>query len=332
MFIAAIFYTSCGWEVEEVELLLPEGFRATIFADRVGAARHIVATPSGDVYVALWDQTGGGILALRDTDGDRRADLQERFADIGGSGIALYGDYLYFATWTTVYRYRLEAGELVPREEPQIFLDGLPRSGHAARSLTVDSEGFVYVNIAGPSNACQEVDAALASPGKDPCPELDQFGGIWKFDPRRIDQRQADGERIGRGLRHVVALATNPLDDRLYGVQHGRDHLIENWPDLYTERQAAENAAEEFFHIEKDADYGWPYCYYSIEHQRKVLAPEYGGNGEAVGRCADNKDPLYAFPAHWAPNALLFYTGNQFPSHYKGGAFIAFHGSWFRTG
>lgn len=32
-----------------------------------------------------------------------------------------------------------------------------------------------------------------------------------------------------------------------------------------------------------------------------------------------------------APNALLIYTGNQFPEKYKNGAFIAFHGSWNRA-
>jgi mono/diheme cytochrome c family protein len=38
-----------------------------------------------------------------------------------------------------------------------------------------------------------------------------------------------------------------------------------------------------------------------------------------------------AFPGHWAPNDLLFYEGDQFPTHYKHGAFIAFHGSTNRS-
>jgi glucose/arabinose dehydrogenase len=38
-----------------------------------------------------------------------------------------------------------------------------------------------------------------------------------------------------------------------------------------------------------------------------------------------------AFPAHIAPNDLLFYTGSMFPEKYKNGAFIAFHGSWNRA-
>jgi glucose/arabinose dehydrogenase len=41
--------------------------------------------------------------------------------------------------------------------------------------------------------------------------------------------------------------------------------------------------------------------------------------------------PLVAFPGHWAPNGLTFYTGTQFPDRYRNGAFIAFHGSWNRS-
>jgi glucose/arabinose dehydrogenase len=62
-----------------------------------------------------------------------------------------------------------------------------------------------------------------------------------------------------------------------------------------------------------------------------VLAPEYGGDGKKVGQCAQKKEPVAVFPAHWAPNALFFYTGSAFPARYKSGAFIAFHGSWNRA-
>jgi len=64
---------------------------------------------------------------------------------------------------------------------------------------------------------------------------------------------------------------------------------------------------------------------------KKLLAPEYGGDAKKQGRCEGMDKPLIGFPGHWAPNALLFYTGNQFPEKYKNGAFIAFHGSWNRA-
>jgi mono/diheme cytochrome c family protein len=62
-----------------------------------------------------------------------------------------------------------------------------------------------------------------------------------------------------------------------------------------------------------------------------VLAPEYGGDGTVTDRCESKTDPIMAFPAHTAPNDLLFYTGTQFPEKYWNGAFIAFHGSWNRA-
>jgi glucose/arabinose dehydrogenase len=83
--------------------------------------------------------------------------------------------------------------------------------------------------------------------------------------------------------------------------------------------------------LERDADYGWPYCYFDLTQHKLVLAPEYGGDSKMIGLCADKRAPIAAFPAHWAPNDLLLYDGHQFPDAYRGGAFIAFHGSWNRA-
>jgi mono/diheme cytochrome c family protein len=118
---------------------------------------------------------------------------------------------------------------------------------------------------------------------------------------------------------------------RILATQHGRDQLEQNWPKLYTPQQGADEPAEELVQLERGADYGWPYCYYSLAQQKLVLAPEYGGDGKAVGPCADKRAPIAVFPGHWAPNDLTLYYGQQFPAAYRGGAFIAFHGSWNRA-
>ena len=79
-------------------------------------------------------------------------------------------------------------------------------------------------------------------------------------------------------------------------------------------------------------DYGWPYCYYDGAQKKLVLAPEYGGDGgKAVGRCAQKTGPVAAFPAHWGPNDLAIYRGTAFPAPWRGGMFVAFHGSWNRA-
>ncbi len=89
--------------------------------------------------------------------------------------------------------------------------------------------------------------------------------------------------------------------------------------------------SEELILAVKGGDYGWPYCYYDPQLEKLVLAPEYGGDGKKVGECAQKLGPAAAYPAHWAPNGLTFYGGDRLPEKYRGGAFIAFHGSWNRA-
>ena len=135
----------------------------------------------------------------------------------------------------------------------------------------------------------------------------------------------------------MVALAMNPRNNELYGVQHGLDMLFENWPQFFTVEEDAVLPAEEFVRIARGSDNGWPYCYFdAIDEDRKVLAPEYGGNGQLVSggpgiHCASYNQPLATFGAHWAPNGLHFYSGKQFPERYRGGAFVAFHGGFDRA-
>jgi glucose/arabinose dehydrogenase len=83
--------------------------------------------------------------------------------------------------------------------------------------------------------------------------------------------------------------------------------------------------------VEQGANFGWPYCFYDLQQGKLILNPEYGGDGKTVGRCTEFTAPTAVYPAHWAPVALTFYTGTQFPQKYRGGAFIAFHGSWNRA-
>ncbi len=89
--------------------------------------------------------------------------------------------------------------------------------------------------------------------------------------------------------------------------------------------------AEELVSPTAGADFGWPMCFYDGFQKKLVLAPEYGGDGRKTGICATKKPPIATFPAHWAPNDVLIYGGTQFPAAYRGGAFIAFHGSWNRA-
>ncbi len=313
-------------------LQLPEGFCAMVVADSLGRGRHIAVSPSGDIYLKLSNAANGGIVALRDTTGDGRPDRTERFAEFAGTGIEVQGGYLYASSDSFVVRYPLASGELAPSAPYEMIASQLPERGqHASKSFALDGNGGLYVNVGVPSNACQVEDRVEGSPGQDPCPLLENFGGIWRFRADAPGQTFADGARFATGIRNAVAIAWNDNGGNLYAAQHGRDQLTQNWPEMYTVEESAELPAEELFLVQENDDFGWPYCYYDGRQNKKVLAPEYGGDKTEVGQCDQFRDPIVAFPAHYAPNDLVFYGADQFPEKYRKGAFIAFHGSWNRA-
>ncbi|MBD3223400.1 MAG: sorbosone dehydrogenase [Caldithrix sp.] len=315
-------------------ITVPPGFSVSVFADNLGRARHITVNDNGDVYVALrTPNQGGGIVALRDQNNDDKADVVQYFGKYSGTGIDIHNNHLYFASDTAVMRYAMTEGELIPEPQAQFIAGGfIAERQHAAKPFTFDDQGNIYVNVGAPANACQEQMRTPGSPGMDPCPLLERFGGIWRFDAAQTGQKQkVHGFHFATGIRHAVAIDWNPASGKLYIVQHGRDQLHQLFPELFTEKQNAELPAEEFFLVEEGANFGWPYCYYDQIQGKKVLAPEYGGDGQKIGRCGQFESPIMAFPGHWAPNDLLFYHGEGFPQKYKDGAFIAFHGSWNRA-
>lgn len=247
--------------------------------------------------------------------------------------MAIYDGYIWASNTEAVYRWEMpENGALVPEGDPEIVVSGFPeQQSHDSKSIAFDDNGYLYVNVGAPSNACQENSRTPGSPGLDPCPQLERQAGIWRFPADSLNQMQEDGTHFATGIRNVVGLDWNSEDGALFVMQHGRDQLKTLWPDLYTQEESAELPAEEMLRLTEGANAGWPYCYYDHQQEKKVLAPEYGGDGEEVGRCSEFLDPVAAFPGHWAPNDLKFYSGDHFPDRYRGGAFVAFHGSWNRA-
>lgn len=317
-------------------ITLPEGFGAVAVVDSIGRARHLAINENGDIFVRIGSLRGedkGGVVVLRDTTADGKADVVNRFDTGVGTGIEFYKGFLYVSTDTSIHRYKMDPSGLNPAGEPEIIVSHVKgERQHGAKPFAFDGLGNMFVTVGAPSNACQEKDRTAGSPGMDPCPILEMHGGIWKFQAEKTGQTQAqDGQRFATGIRHAVALTWNTSAKQLYAVQHGRDMLFQFFPQYYTEEQGAELPAEEFLLVKEGQDYGWPYCYYDPFQKAKMLAPEYGGDGKMTERCADKDQPIMVFPGHWGPNDLMFYTGDQFPARYKNGAFIAFHGSWNRA-
>jgi glucose/arabinose dehydrogenase len=315
-------------------LLVPDGFCATVVAEDLGPVRQLAVSPSGDLYAAISGRSrlfgGGGVAAFRDRDGDGKPEEHASFGPRGGNDVKLHDGYIYLALQDRILRWRLPATALAPTGDPETIVADLPHNGnHTAKSLAFPGGSVMLVNIGSATNSCQQQDRAPRSKGSDPCRELEQRAGIWQFAADRAGQTFADGKRFATGLRNTEALAVQPGTGAVYGAVMGRDQLSDSWG--FSPEVNANNPAEELVRVEAGDDFGWPYCYYSNETRKKVLAPEYGGDGRTVGRCAKAKDPLIAFPGHWAPLALTFVTGSALGAKYDGGLFIAFHGSWNRA-
>jgi len=325
---------ACAQDADKAKnggLTLPEKFKAEILIDNLGRTRHIAVTPDNKIYVRLARlNNGAGTVLLEQKDG--KANVVSRFGNFGGTGVYIKNNYLYTSSNSEIFRYKLnDSYEVIDKDSPEKLVTGLVDKGtHETKSIVVDDAGNMYIPIGAPSNSCQEQDRKQGSMGIADCPILETAGGVWLFKSDKLNQTYKEGTRYATGLRNVVGVDLNKQTGQLYVMQHGRDQLNTIFPDLYSVKDNAELPAECMYALKQGSDAGWPFIYYDPFKKKKMLAPEYGGDGKKEGS-SQYIDPVAAYPAHMAPNGLLFYTGNQFPERYKNGAFIAFHGSWNRA-
>lgn len=330
-------------------LILPGEFDAVVVAEEVGRARHLVVNNNGDIYVKLAYNDAmngrGGTVGLRDTDKDGKADIISYFGDYkdqGGSAccVTIQDGYLYTSTVRKIYRNKLTPGKLVPETETETVLTdtdkNVVQNWHTTKPIVFDHQGNMFVPFGAPNNACQDMSkygpAGIPNgKGLDPCPDLKTHAGIWRFNTDETGLTQEDGDKFATGIRSVVGMRWNPMDNHLYALMHGIDNFHTRYPDRYSSWQAALLPAEELLKVTEGSNFGWPYAYYDQMQGKNVLQPGYGGDGKKVGRARKFDEPAMGFPGHWAPEDLLFYQGDQFPERYKKGAFIAFHGSTDRS-
>jgi glucose/arabinose dehydrogenase len=291
-------------------LILPAGFCAGVFADEIGHSRHLVVAPNGVVYVNTWSgvyygndtpHAGGFLVALKDSTGSGKADVNQRFGETvqtggaGGTGIGFYNGSLYAEINDKIVRYALPAAAMVPSGSAQTVVAGLPLGGdHPMHPFAIDASGVMYIDVGTATNSCQPQNRTLESPGAKPCTELETRGGIWRYDANKTDQRFSPAERYATGIRNGEGFAVDTAGRRVFVTQHGRDQLRSNWPAFYELSQEATLPAEELLRLEKGGDYGWPECYFDSGQHKLMLAPEYGGDGHRVGVCAAKIAPVTA--------------------------------------
>jgi glucose/arabinose dehydrogenase len=311
-------------DLYKADLKLPAGFSATIIADSLGPLRHLTVNSRGDIYADVSSlKDGKGIYFLSDTDHDGRIDKKTGFGNFPGTGILVKNNELYASSNTGVFRYKLnDKGWVMDTAKAETIVRGLVDKGRDnSKSIAIDDQNNLYVTVGSYNETCRKEGSGAGMTG---CPLLDSVGGIWQFKTNKTDQSYSDAVHYARGLKNVVGINWNSSTNSLFVMQHGRGAFDDKFPQYYTAKQSAELPAETMYELHRGDDAGWPFIYYDQFQKKKIVAPEYGGDGK---KAVSDKyiDPVVAFPAHLGPNDLLFYTGNMFPGKYKNGAFIVFH-------
>jgi len=282
-----------GAAAEMNEITLPPGFRITVFAADVPNARQMALGPAGIVFVG--SRSEGKVYAVVDRDGDHRADEVHVLAsglDMP-SGIAVRDGDLYVAAVGRILRFRDVARDLRHPPPPEVVTDAYPSDRHHGwKFIAFGPDGRLYVPVGAPCNVCTPPGPLHAS-----ITRLDLAGGR--------------PEVVARGVRNSVGFDFEPGTGTLWFTDNGRDWLGDEQPP--DELNRLTRVGEHF---------GFPYC-----HGDGLRDPEHNA-GRA---CAQFTAPARALGPHVAALGMRFYTGRLFPERYRGGIFIAEHGSWNRS-
>jgi glucose/arabinose dehydrogenase len=272
---------------------VPAGFRLNVFASDFKKPRWLTVAPNGDIFLA--DNGAGEIIVMRDPQKNGGAEVREVFvSDMRRPfGIAFREDYVYVGNMNELVRFRYDPKTSKRRGEKEHLLD-LPGGGHDTRSLAFSADGkHLFVAVGSESNI---------NTGEDP-----RRAAVTICDPDGKNARL-----YATGLRNPVGLALEPVTGEVWTSVNERDELGDDLPPDY------------FTSLKDGGFYGWPYSYIggNVDPRVKQEHPE------LVARAII---PDVLLGAHVAPLQFAFYTGKQFPESYRGGAFVAEHGSWNRA-
>ena len=279
---------------EGAQLKLAPGFSAEEYLTDFKVPRFMLLGANGEMVIADSARDGEGCVWIYPD----IAKSKDRRVLIGKLdrpyGLAFWKDYIYVGETTSIKRYKYDAKAKTAGSGEEIAsLAGFDK-GHWTRSLLFDRKGEkLYVGVGSASN----VDA-----GENP-----NRAAINRYNP--------DGsghDLYATGTRNPIGLHWYPGTDTLWAAVQERDELGDDLvPDYFT-------------HIQQGGFYGWPFAYAGPHEDPRR-------KGENPGLVAKTIAGDVLLPAHAAVLDFAFYTGAQFPKHYQGGAFLAFHGSWNRS-
>jgi glucose/arabinose dehydrogenase len=276
------------------KLYAPRGFHIAPWASGFNEVRNMIVAPNGDVFVA--EMSGSRITVLRDSNGDGTPDKRWVFADGLNRpfGLAFRGNQLYVGNTDAIVRFDYKPGQTAASGEP-VRVVALPRGGHATRNVIFNRDGSkMYVAVGSDSNVSDETGQPLRA-------------AITEFNPDGSGKRT-----FGSGLRNPIGLGWNPANNTLWTTVNERDGLGNDLvPDYVTE-------------VKPGAFYGWPFSYIGRNEDPRR-------KGERPDLVAKAIVPSVLIDSHSAPILLAFYNGKMFPQQYRGGIFVALHGSWNRN-
>lgn len=287
----------------DAKLRVPRGFVVQLFADELPNARWLAEAPDGRVLVA--QSRSNRITALRDRDGDGVAEERTVFAGCRNGldlpfGMAFAGEFFYLGNQDEVRRYPWRRGQerLRGRGERITELPGGGYRQHWTRNVVLSPDGeHLFVSVGSRSN-------------DEPEPEPRATIQVMRLDG-------SDRRTFASGMRNPVGLDFHPESGALHATVNERDGLGDDLvPDFFTR-------------VEEGAFYGWPYAYLAPH----LLDPNHTEGGQSVRPelAARTATPDVLFEAHSAALGLAFYDREAFPERYRGGAFVAFRGSWNRA-
>jgi glucose/arabinose dehydrogenase len=282
-----------GGKPELQDVQLPQGFRITVFAEGVTNARAMCWGAKGTLFVG--SRSEGVVHALRDTDGDGRADVHHIVArDLNMPvGVAFRDGDLYVSAVDRIVKLPGIEDQLTSPPAPVVVTDSYPdETHHGWKFIAFGPDGQLYVPVGAPCNICLSKDSIFAS----------------------ITRMQPDGsgrEILAHGVRNTVGFDWHPVTDELWFTDNGRDWLGDDSPDCELNRLS--RTGEHF---------GYPFC-----HAGTVPDPEFGEQRP----CSTFTAPAALLGPHTAPLGMRFYRGSQFPEAYRNAIFIAQHGSWNRS-
>jgi glucose/arabinose dehydrogenase len=274
---------------------LPDGFSITVWAEDVPDARSLAMNTDGSL-IFVGNRQGKNVYALKDTNGDGKADKKYVLADglRMPNGVAFKNGDLYVAEVSRILRFKNIEQNLENPKFDVVFDQYPDKAHHGWKFIAFGPDGLLYVPVGAPCNICDPEEI---------------FASITRID---VNSPNIKPEIYAKGVRNTVGFAWHPQSKELWFTDNGRDMMGDDIPDCELNHAPT-----------KGMHFGYPYW-----HAGDIKDPEFGNKGK--------EKSAYTAPAaklgpHVAPLGMRFYTGSQFPSKYKNNIFIAKHGSWNRS-